>query len=107
MAQTYQAPAGFTEQDTIRLGKLNALIEQGRNPYEITTYDRTHTSGQIREGFEALENQRVVATVDLSGLKAGSYGVPLVFPEEEYPDITFEPEPATVRVTLEARDAEE
>ena len=23
MAQTYQAPAGFTEQDTIRLGKLN------------------------------------------------------------------------------------
>ncbi len=57
--------------------------------------------------IEALENQRVVATVDLSGLKAGSYGVPLVFPEEEYPDITFEPEPATVRVTLEARDAEE
>ena len=57
--------------------------------------------------IEALENQRVVATVDLSGLKAGSYGVPLVFPAEEYPDITFEPEPATVRVTLEARDAEE
>ena len=47
MAQTYQVPAGFTEQDTIRLNKLNALIEQGRNPYEITTYDRTHTSGQI------------------------------------------------------------
>ena len=27
MAQTYQVPAGFTEQDTIRLNKLNALIE--------------------------------------------------------------------------------
>ena len=59
MAQTYQAPAGFTEQDTIRLGKLNALIEQGRNPYEITTYDRTHTSNQIRDGYDALENQVV------------------------------------------------
>ena len=59
MAQTYQAPEGFTEQDTIRLNKLNALIEQGRNPYEITTYDRTHTSGQILGNFEALEGQSV------------------------------------------------
>ena len=59
MAHTYQAPPGFSEQDTIRLGKLNALIEQGRNPYEITTYDRTHTSGVIREQFDAMENQTV------------------------------------------------
>ena len=55
MAQTYQAPAGYTEQDTIRLNKLNALIEQGRNPYEITTFDRTHTSTQIQSGYETLE----------------------------------------------------
>ena len=59
MSKTYATPAGFTEQDTIRLGKLNALIEQGRNPYEITTYDRTHTSGRIRENYDALENQTV------------------------------------------------
>ncbi len=59
MAHIYQVPDGFTEQDTIRLNKLNALIEQGRNPYEITTYDRTHTSGQIREGYDALEDQTV------------------------------------------------
>ncbi|MGX8706037.1 MAG: lysine--tRNA ligase [bacterium] len=59
MAQTYQVPAGFTEQDTIRLNKLNALIEQGRNPFEITTYDRTHTSGQIVNNFDALEGQIV------------------------------------------------
>ena len=59
MAHTYQVPDGFTEQDTIRLNKLNALIEQGRNPYEITTYDRTHTSDQIREGYDALEGQGV------------------------------------------------
>ena len=59
MAQTYQAPPSFTEQDTIRLGKLNALIEQGRNPYEITTYDRTHTSGLIRDQYDALEGKTV------------------------------------------------
>ena len=59
MAQTYQAPAGFTEQDTIRLNKLNALIEQGRNPYEITTYDRTHTSGRVTGDYEALEGRPV------------------------------------------------
>ena len=59
MAQTYQAPSSFTEQDTIRLGKLNALIEQGRNPYEITTYDRTHTSGLIRDQYDALEGKTV------------------------------------------------
>ena len=59
MAHSYQAPQGFTEQDTIRLNKLNALIEQGRNPYEITTYDRTHTSGEILNNYEALENQTV------------------------------------------------
>ena len=67
MAQTYQTPAGFTEQDTIRLNKLNALIEQGSNPYEITTYDRTHTSGQIVNDFDAMEG----ATVRLAGRMVG------------------------------------
>ena len=59
MPQTYQAPEGFSEQDLIRLNKLNALIGQGRNPYEITTYDRTHTSGQIIGDYDALEGQTV------------------------------------------------
>ena len=59
MAQTYPVPAGYTEQDTIRLNKLNQLIVEGRNPYEITTYDRTHTSGRIVSDFEALEGQAV------------------------------------------------
>ncbi len=59
MAQIYQTPAGYTEQDAIRLNKLNALIEQGRNPYEITTYDRTHTSGAIISDYDALEGQAV------------------------------------------------
>ena len=67
MAHTYQAPAGYTEQDTIRLGKLNALIEEGRNPYEITTYDRTHTSGQIRRDFDALEGKAVSIAGRMTG----------------------------------------
>ena len=59
MADTYQVPEGFTEQDTIRLAKLNALIEEGKNPYEITVYDRTHTSGQVRSDFDALEGSSI------------------------------------------------
>ena len=63
MADIYQAPASFSEQDLIRLNKLNDLISQGKNPYEITTYDRTHLSSQIIGNFDALENQ----TVRISG----------------------------------------
>ena len=54
MADIYQAPASFSEQDLIRLNKLNDLISQGKNPYEITTYDRTHLSSQIIGNFDAL-----------------------------------------------------
>ena len=63
MADIYQAPSSFSEQDLIRLNKLNDLISQGKNPYEITTYDRTHLSSQIIGNFDALENQ----TVRISG----------------------------------------
>ena len=49
-----------SEQSRIRLEKLNALIEEGRNPYEITKYDRTHLSGEIVANYDALENQTVV-----------------------------------------------
>ncbi|MBQ8973179.1 MAG: lysine--tRNA ligase, partial [Clostridia bacterium] len=48
-----------SEQNQIRLDKLNKLIEEGRNPYELVRYDRTHLSGEILAGFEALENQTV------------------------------------------------
>ena len=48
-----------SEQNQIRLDKLNKLIEEGRNPYELVRYDRTHLSGEILAGFETLENQTV------------------------------------------------
>ena len=48
-----------SEQDRIRLEKLNQLIDEGRSPYEIVRYDRTHLSGEVLANFDALENQTV------------------------------------------------
>ena len=49
----------LSEQEQIRLDKLNALIAAGKNPYEITVFDRSHSSKDINENFDALENQTV------------------------------------------------
>ena len=51
--------ADVSEQSRIRLEKLNRLVEEGRNPYEIVRYDRTHLSGEILSNCDALENQTV------------------------------------------------
>ena len=53
----------MSEQTQIRLNKLNKLIEEGKNPYEIVKFDRTHLSNEIREQFDALEGK----TVTLAG----------------------------------------
>ncbi|MBQ6348136.1 MAG: lysine--tRNA ligase, partial [Clostridia bacterium] len=49
----------LSEQSQIRLNKLNRLAGEGRDPYRLVKYDRTHCSGEILSGFEALENQTV------------------------------------------------
>ncbi len=49
----------YSEQETIRRGKLEALRAEGRDPYLITKCPVTHTSGQILSGFDALEGQEV------------------------------------------------
>ena len=49
-----------SEQNAIRLNKLQALMEAHKNPYEITRFDRTHLSGDIKENFDALEGQTVL-----------------------------------------------
>ncbi|MBP3646979.1 MAG: lysine--tRNA ligase [Clostridia bacterium] len=49
----------LSEQETIRREKLQKLVEAGNDPYTITRYDRTHTSVEIVENFDALENQSV------------------------------------------------
>lgn len=43
----------------VRREKLSALQEAGRDPFQITKYDVTHHSGEIREQFETLENKQV------------------------------------------------
>ena len=49
-----------SEQSRIRLEKLNAMVAEGKNPYEITKFDCTHHSAEIAANYDALENQTVV-----------------------------------------------
>ena len=56
--EMFTAPE-LSEQEQIRRAKLFKYQAEGRDPYTITRYDRTHTSRQILEGFEALEGQEV------------------------------------------------
>lgn len=43
----------------IRRDKLNALKNEGKNPFEITTYKRTAYSKQIIDSFEEMEGKEV------------------------------------------------
>ena len=43
----------------IRREKLNTLRQNGKDPYAITKFNRTHTSKQIEENYEALEGKDV------------------------------------------------
>ena len=44
---------------TIRKEKLEELRKQGKDPFKITKYNRTHTSEQIKENYEELEGKDV------------------------------------------------
>ena len=43
----------------VRLEKLQELQEAGKDPYEITEYDRTNTAGEIKANYEEFENKDV------------------------------------------------
>ena len=47
------------EQRRVRREKLAELQSAGKNPYEITSYDVTHTAKEIRDRFEELEGKPV------------------------------------------------
>lgn len=53
----------LTEQEIIRRQKLQTLLDEGKNPYEVTRYDVTHHSKDVIDQFDALEGQ----TVSLAG----------------------------------------
>ncbi|MGN0444757.1 MAG: lysine--tRNA ligase [Acutalibacteraceae bacterium] len=43
----------------VRREKLSALQAEGKDPFTITKYDRTHHSSDVRENFDALEGKSV------------------------------------------------
>ena len=47
------------EQIRIRMEKLKALQESGKDPFEITKYDVTHHTQDIKDNFEELEGKEV------------------------------------------------
>ena len=49
----------LSEQEQIRRAKLTKYQEEGRDPFVITRYDRTHTSVQVINRFDELEGQEV------------------------------------------------
>ena len=42
----------------IRRDKLKDLQEQGKNPFEITKFNRTNTAGEIKANYEKFEAKR-------------------------------------------------
>ena len=58
MAEEFEKPQ-YSEQEQIRRAKLAKYCEEGRDPYTITRFDRTHTSAEILSNFDALEGKTV------------------------------------------------
>lgn len=61
---TNQNNQGNQQQDInqllkVRREKLSALQEAGKDPFQITKYDVTHHSQDVKDNFDALEGQRV------------------------------------------------
>ncbi len=55
----YSQERPLSELLQIRRDKLSTLQADGRDPFQITRYDVTHHSAEIRNNFETLENQEV------------------------------------------------
>lgn len=53
-----------------------------------------------RSAIEALKQDGIPITVNLTDYAAGTYSCPLRFPTENYPDVTFEPEISEITVSL-------
>ena len=51
----------------VRIQKLKDLQEKGKNPFEITKFDRTHTSSDVKENYDALEGKDVVVAGRIVG----------------------------------------
>ena len=47
----------ISEQNKIRLEKLQGLVEAGKDPYVLTKFDRTHLSTEVLENYAELEGK--------------------------------------------------
>ena len=43
----------------VRREKLAELTRAGKNPYELTKFEKTHSSREVVEGYDALEGKTV------------------------------------------------
>lgn len=53
------ARKALSEQQLVRREKLARLQAEGRDPFAIVTWNQTHHSTEIKQGFETLENKDV------------------------------------------------
>lgn len=60
LSQQQAAGQDVNEQIRIRMEKLAALQEAGKDPFTIVRYDVTHHSQEIKDNFEELEGKTVV-----------------------------------------------
>ncbi len=57
--QTPPVEIDASEVKKVRIEKLNDLTARGMNPFEITSYNRTHTAGAILADYEGHEGKTV------------------------------------------------
>ena len=58
--KTPETEAELTEVLRVRREKLAQLVEDGKDPFQITKYDVTHHSAEIKDDFDAFEGKEVV-----------------------------------------------
>ena len=59
MAEQNRQTPDVNEQIKIRMDKLKALQEAGNDPFQITKYDVTHHTKDIKDNFDELEGKQV------------------------------------------------
>ena len=52
-------PTGLSDEMRVRREKLFKLQDEGRDPYHITRFERTHYSAEVKDGYDALEGKDV------------------------------------------------
>ena len=67
--QNVPARNEYSEQEMIRREKLQGLMENGQNPYEITKFDVTHMTQEVIENHETLAE----TTVTMAGRMIGRH----------------------------------